>query len=86
MTTCAILIEGWAGRDEIPGEIVGETASRYRVKLLRDARLPGGRDCSAGDVRLIPKSAVRIDRAIEGGEKGEWSDKGIAGKIEPGRS
>ncbi|RPJ40084.1 MAG: hypothetical protein EHM35_00310 [Planctomycetaceae bacterium] len=53
-----LLLDGWAGRSRIPVEVVGETPKRYRVKLLADARLPGGRQFQAGAVVLVPKHAI----------------------------
>lgn len=44
-------------------EIVSETPKRYRVKLLDNGRLPGRcRYGNTGDVILVPKSAVTIDK------------------------
>ena len=56
-----LVLDSWAGRERIPVEIVGETPKKYRVKLLADALLPSRRHCSAGDVVLVPRSAVRQD-------------------------
>jgi hypothetical protein len=55
----AIAVDGWQGRSYYPCEIVGETAKRYRVRVLRDASLPGGRTAREGAVVLVPKHAVR---------------------------
>lgn len=60
MTTC-ILVDGWAGYQRIPVEILGETPKRYRVKLIERSKLPGRNNWrNAGDVVLVPKHAVRI--------------------------
>jgi len=53
-------LDGWAGRTHWPVEVVGETPTRYRVRLLQDTRLPGRwREGHAGDVVLVPKYAIR---------------------------
>jgi hypothetical protein len=57
--TTYLRLDGWAGRERIPVEIVGETPKRYRVKLLEAARLPGNRPHDAGDVVLVPRYAVQ---------------------------
>jgi hypothetical protein len=59
-TRAAVLcLNGWAGREEYPVEIVGETPTRYRVRLLMDVRLPGNRPARYGDIVLAPKYAIR---------------------------
>ena len=56
-------MDGWSGRFMILVEIVSETPKRYRVKLLDNGRLPGRcRYGNTGDVILVPKSAVTIDK------------------------
>ncbi len=53
-------IDGWAGRTSHPIEVIGETPTRYRVRLIEDTRLPGRyRQGAKGDVVLVPKYAVR---------------------------
>ena len=56
-----LVLDGWAGRERIPCEVVGETPKRYRIKLQRDALLPGRRRCQAGDVVFVPKYAVKME-------------------------
>lgn len=56
-----LVINSWAGRREIPIEILGETRTKFRVKLLADALIPVRRHRVAGDVLLVPKHAVRRD-------------------------
>lgn len=56
------VLNGWAGTTKHSIEIVGETPKKYRCKLLQDAPLAGrNRWGKAGDVVLIPKTAVRLD-------------------------
>ena len=55
----AIAVDGWQGRSYYACEIVGETRTRYRVRLLRDAVLPARRQARAGDILAVPKYAVR---------------------------
>jgi len=54
-----VCVETWAGRREYPVEIVGETPRRYRIRAQGEMLLPRRRLC-AGDVALVPKSAVRV--------------------------
>jgi hypothetical protein len=54
----AIATDRWAGRVYYPCEIIGETKTRYRVRLLQDALLPGRRRMKAGDIVLVPKHAI----------------------------
>ena len=54
-----LCMNGWEGFTKEPVEIVGETPKRYRVKLLKDCRLPGrNRRGERGDIVLVPKYAV----------------------------
>jgi len=55
------VVDGWAGWIRIPCEILGETATKYRVRLLKDAVIPPHRHIAAGDVILVPKHAVMHD-------------------------
>jgi hypothetical protein len=57
----ALVLDGWAGRQRIPCEVIGETPKRYRIKLLQDALLPSRRQCKAGDVVLVPRYAVKLE-------------------------
>jgi hypothetical protein len=56
-------MDGWAGRREIPCEILKETPHRFLVKLGEDCLLPGGRQASEGQEIYVPKDAV--DRMAE---------------------
>lgn len=59
-----LLLDGWAGRRAYPVDVIGETPKRYRVRLLEDMPLPGrNQRGAAGDVRLVPKHAVRFGEA-----------------------
>jgi hypothetical protein len=55
-----IATQGWSGLDYIPVDVVGETPKRFRVKLLKDCRLPGRyRNGKKGQLILVPKTALR---------------------------
>jgi len=58
-----LFLDSWAGRQRVACEILAETPKKYRVKLLADALLPGGRHRAAGDVVLVPRYAVRVEQA-----------------------
>lgn len=54
-----LCMDGWAGFHKEPVEIVGETSKKFRIKLLKDCRLPGRlRQGHKGDVILVPKYAI----------------------------
>jgi hypothetical protein len=55
----AIALNSWAGLLFYRCEVLGETKTRYRVRLLEDTMLPGRRRRKTGDVVLIPKYALR---------------------------
>lgn len=57
-----IRLDGWAGRERIPCEVVGETPKRYRVRLLQSAMLPGRRCVESGAVVLVPRYAVVVEQ------------------------
>jgi hypothetical protein len=52
-------LDSWAGRREIPCEIVKETSHRFLVRLGKDCLLPGGRQASKGGEVYVPKDAVK---------------------------
>lgn len=54
----SLLLDSWAGRREVPIEVLGETPKRYRVRLLSDAMLPRRGHIQAGEIVLVPKHAV----------------------------
>ena len=68
-----LVLDGWAGRERIPCEVIGETPKRYRIKLQQDALLPSRRHCKAGDVVLVPKYAVSLDSKQGGATSGDTS-------------
>ena len=47
-------INRWAGLVYHRCKVLGETKTKYRVRLLDDTLLPGGRHQKAGDVVLVP--------------------------------
>ena len=57
--SAVLVLDGWAGRERHPVEILKETPKRYKIKLLSDCTLPGARRKQAGDVVYVPKYAVR---------------------------
>ena len=50
--------DGWAGRREIPCDILKETPHRFVVRLAEDCVLPGGRQAAKGQEVYVPKDAV----------------------------
>lgn len=64
-----IRLDTWAGRMHIPVQVIGQTITRYRVKLKEDATLPGRRTRKAGDEVLVPKYAIGVDAVIGVGVK-----------------
>lgn len=54
-----VCVNGWAGRREIPVEIVKETRHRYVVKFTKRT-LFFGRFYEEGETRYVPKTSVRI--------------------------
>lgn len=59
ITNAHLYLEGWSGRTKVAVEILSETRTKYRVRLNEAAVLPGYRSKQAGDVVLVPKTAVK---------------------------
>jgi phage/plasmid primase-like uncharacterized protein len=57
-------LDSWAGRREIPCEILKETPHRFQVRLGKDCLLPGGRQAMEGQEVYVPKDAI-IGRSME---------------------
>jgi len=62
-----LVMDGWAGRNEQPVTIEGETRTRYRVRAVEEQlRLPsrglGVRIILRSGTVLVPKTAVRLER------------------------
>jgi putative DNA primase/helicase len=57
-------LDSWAGRREIPCEILKETPHRFLVRLGEDCLLPGGRLATNGQDVYVPKDAIRRDQAV----------------------
>jgi hypothetical protein len=58
-----VVIQGWAGRSEVPVTIVGETNTRWRVRLDgNEPQMLAGRNVwrQPGEIFLVPKTAVRL--------------------------
>lgn len=54
-----LCMDGWAGFHKEPVEVIGETSKRYRIRLLKDCRLPGRlREGKKGQEILVPKYAI----------------------------
>lgn len=55
-----LALNSWAGRRLHPVEVLGETATRARVRIMAPdgVMLPGRRRVSYGDVVLVPKHAL----------------------------
>jgi hypothetical protein len=51
-------MDGWAGRREIPCEVLKETPHRFLVRLGEDCVLPRGREATKGQEVYVPKDAV----------------------------
>jgi hypothetical protein len=51
-------MDGWAGRCEIPCDILKETPHRFLVRLGKDCMLPRGREATKGQEVYVPKDAV----------------------------
>lgn len=63
VTYAYVIVDGWAVRYAVPVEIIGETPTRYRCRLIERSKLPGRSNWrDAGHVFLAPKRAVRIDQ------------------------
>lgn len=59
-TLKALALQTWGGLRLYPVEVIGETATKYRVRMLAvEVRLPGHRWARRGDEILVPKYAVR---------------------------
>lgn len=60
MTRAILKIDSWAGRRQYAIEIVGETRTRYRVRVLEQPgiMLPGRRWKAYGETALVPRHAV----------------------------
>lgn len=54
-----IAVNSWAGRTRVAVVVIGETRTKYRCRLVSDAKLPGRDNWQkAGHVFLAPKTAV----------------------------
>lgn len=52
-------VNSWAGLIWTKVEIVGETPKRFRVRMLKETKIPGS-VLQAGDEALVPKTAIRF--------------------------
>jgi conjugative relaxase-like TrwC/TraI family protein len=66
MTRGFLCIDGWAGRREIPCEVLKETGDKVLIRLEQDCALPGrNRRGTKGQEIYVPKSAIRRAAAVE---------------------
>jgi len=57
-------LDGWQGRTQQEVEVVGETATKVRVRALTCTRLAGRRrSLEPGQTALVPRHAVRNEKA-----------------------
>jgi hypothetical protein len=55
-----LVLDGYGGRYEQAVDIVGETATRFRIRAINRTRLGGrNRILEVGQVALVPKTAIR---------------------------
>ena len=61
-TPALLVIQHWAGPIEERVEVVGQTATRYRIRALRNLRLPGrhSRVLEQGRTAFVPREVVRV--------------------------
>ena len=61
MSNKALALETWAGRRYYPCEILSQTPTKYRVKLLAKdgVTLPGKRYAGYGQIVTVPKRRLR---------------------------
>ena len=65
--TPVLVVDTYAGRLEQQVEIVGETATRFRIRAINRTRLAGrGRTLEVGQIALVPKTAVRTGMKFQG--------------------
>lgn len=60
-----LIINGWAGRREIPVLIVGETPKRYRIQAIQPIKLVG-RYIESGETNLVPQNAIDFECEVCG--------------------
>ena len=62
-----VCVNSWAGRQEHPCRVVGETSKRYRIEVDKPTALPPGFSLlMPGQTKLVPKTAIRFCRSGEG--------------------
>lgn len=64
-TPAQLGLSGWHGLTWHPVTVIGETPTKYRIRLEEAVRLPGGREKAAQEVVLVPKQAVRFSRPVD---------------------
>jgi len=58
MREAVIVTDSYAGIVRHPCVVIGETPKKYRVRMKQRTRLPRCRWVYAGEITLVPKSAV----------------------------
>ena len=60
MSNKALALETWADRRYYPCDVLGQTRSKYLIKLLAKdgVMLPGKRRTVYGQIVIVPKQAV----------------------------
>lgn len=43
-----------------PIEVIGETPTRYKIRLVEDIKIPDARQYKEGEVLFVPKAAVTL--------------------------
>ena len=61
-TPAQLGLSGWHGLTWHPVTVIGETPTKYRIRLEEAVRLPGGREKAAQEEVFVPKQAVRFSR------------------------
>lgn len=54
-----VCVNSWAGRQEYPCIVIGETAKRYRIQVAAPTKLPAVL-LKPGESYLVPKHSIRF--------------------------
>jgi hypothetical protein len=59
-----LVLDGYAGRTYTPVDVIGETATKYRIRAITRTKLGGrARWIYVGEEALVPKSAIQLGEA-----------------------
>ena len=67
MRTGILMLDSWAGRINVPIQVLGETGRKFRIRLASPGTgvyLPGYRYLTSSHTQLVPKHAVRFTSAL----------------------